>query len=281
MRLSEHRYSTIVRAQGPLIFIDKVMTARLGEVVRIVFPDGHSADGEVLKIERETVLVQMFGSSRGLDLTASSVVFTDAVKRAPLSLDVLNRSFSGSFAPIDGVAMFVPEKWAPISGSPLNPVARARPEQFIETGFSTIDGLNTLVRGQKLPIFSSAGLPSKEIAAGILEHARGAFVVVFVAVGLTYHDYAFYRERLERMQGDFVAFINLASDPVVERLARAAAGSDRRRVPGVRARTRRPGGHHGHHQLLRRAARGLDGAGGAARAPRLSRLHVLGSGVAL
>jgi V/A-type H+-transporting ATPase subunit B len=123
--------------------------------------------------------------------------------------------------------MFVPDEWAPVSGRPLNPVARARPQEVIETGFSTIDGLNTLVKGQKLPIFSVAGLPSKEIAAGIVENARTparvprsgrAFVVVFVALGLTHHEYAFYRETLDRLKTDFVAFINLAKDPVVERL---------------------------------------------------------------
>jgi len=109
----------------------------------------------------------------------------------------------------------------------MNPVARARPQEMIETGFSTIDGLNTLVKGQKLPIFSCAGLPSREIAAGILEHARSiaaatgaaaTSVVVFVALGLAHHEYAHYRQTLERMQGEFVAFINLAQDPVVERL---------------------------------------------------------------
>ncbi|HSP16557.1 MAG TPA: V-type ATP synthase subunit B [Thermoanaerobaculia bacterium] len=226
MRLSRHTLSTIASVQGPLIFVDHIIEARLGEVVMIEFPDGRVAEGEVLKIEGDTVLIQIFGESRGLDLETSRVVFTDAIKKAPLSLDMLNRSFGGSFQPIDGLPMFVPEKWGPIAGFPLNPVARARPEQLIETGFSTIDGLNTLVRGQKLPIFSLAGLPSKEIAAGILEHARTGtsesggegFLVVFVALGLTYHEYAYYRQTLEEMRGDHVAFINLAEDPVVERL---------------------------------------------------------------
>ncbi len=227
MRLSQHSVSTILSVQGPLIFVEKVIEARMGEVVSIVFPDGHAAEGEVLKIDGDTVLVQIFGGSRGLDVLRSTIVFSDAIKKAPLSPDVVNRVFGGAFQPIDGLPMFVPDSWAPISGFPLNAVARARPEEPIETGFSTIDGLNTLVRGQKLPIFSAAGLPSKEIAAAILEHARvrGAtpgtgpgFLVVFVALGLTYHEYAFYRQRLDAMRGDFVAFINLAKDPVVERL---------------------------------------------------------------
>jgi len=220
MRLSTQSISTIRSAQGPLIFADSIIDARMGEVVNIVFPDGHTAEGEILKIEGDTVLIQIFGESSGIDAETSTIVFTDAIKKAPLSLDALNRSFGGSFQPIDGLPMFVPEKWAPIAGFALNPVARARPEQFIETGFSTIDGLNTLVRGQKLPIFSLAGLPSKEIAAAILAHARGGggFIVVFVALGLTFHEYAFYRQSLESMRGEFVAFINLAQDPVIERL---------------------------------------------------------------
>jgi V/A-type H+-transporting ATPase subunit B len=223
-RLSRHSYSTIAAIQGPLVFVDRVVEARMGEVVSIVFPDGHAADGEVLKIDGDTVLIQIVGESRGLDVERSTVVFTDAVKKAPLAPDVANRVFGGSFQPIDGLPMFVPDRWAAIAGAPLNPTARARPEAVVETGFSTIDGLNTLVRGQKLPIFSAAGLPAKEIAAAILEHATTAhgegagFLVVFVALGLTYHEYAFYRQVLERMRGDFVAFINLAKDPVVERL---------------------------------------------------------------
>jgi V/A-type H+-transporting ATPase subunit B len=227
MRLSRHSYSTLRSIQGPLVFVDRVIEARMGEVVTIVFPDGHETEGEVLRIERDTALIQVVGDSRGLDMDRTRIVFTDAVKRAPLSLAVLNRVFSGSFQPLDGLPMFVPDEWAPVAGLPMNPVARARPQEMIETGFSTIDGLNTLVKGQKLPIFSCAGLPSREVAAGILEHARTAAssaglatasVVVFVALGLAHHEYAYYRQTLERMHGEFVAFINLAQDPVVERL---------------------------------------------------------------
>jgi V/A-type H+-transporting ATPase subunit B len=228
MRLSRHSYSTLQSIQGPLVLLEKVIDARMGESVRIVFPDGREAEGEVLRIEQDTVLIQVIGDSRGLDMDSTQVVFTDSLKRAPLSVAVLNRTFDGSFRPIDDLPMFVPEQWAPVSGSPLNPVARERPQEMIETGLSCIDGLNTLVKGQKLPIFSCAGLPSREVAARILEHARAAdaagtgsgrgSIVVFVALGLAHHEYAFYRQTLERMRGDYVAFINLARDPVVERL---------------------------------------------------------------
>jgi V/A-type H+-transporting ATPase subunit B len=228
MRLSRHSYATLRSAQGPLVFLDSVVAARMGEVVEVGFPDGHAAEGEVLRIERDTVLVQLIGDSRGIDLDRTRVVFTDRIKRAPLSLAALNRTFGGSFQPLDGLPMFVPEKWAPVDGRPLNPVARERPQQMIETGLSCIDGLNTLVKGQKLPIFSCAGLPSGEIAARILQQARTTgpraargderSTVVFVALGLAHHEYAFYTETLERVRGDYVAFINLAKDPVVERL---------------------------------------------------------------
>jgi len=228
MRLSRHSYATLKSIQGPLVFVEKVIEARMGEVVTIVFPDGHEVEGEVLRIEHDTVLIQVIGDSRGLDMDHSRVVFSDAVKRAPLSLAALNRTFGGSFQPLDELPMFVPDQWAPVAGYPLNPVARERPQEMIETGLSCIDGLNTLVKGQKLPIFSCAGLPSREIAARILEQARAGgettarpgtgTVVVFVALGLAYHEYAFYRRTLERMRGDYVAFINLAKDPVVERL---------------------------------------------------------------
>lgn len=230
MRLSEHIYISIASIRGPLLFVEGVFSARVGEVVKVVFPEGKEMEGEVLKISGDSVLVQVYGETRGLDIGHSSVVFSDAVKKAPLSPDVIGRVFSGSFLPRDGMPMFVPEKWMPVTGYPMNPASRARPEEFIETGFSCIDGLNTLVKGQKLPIFSCAGLPSKELAAGILKNARSTaqgdeghgaaegFVVVFVAVGLTFHEYSFYKETLEEMKTGFVAFANMADEPVVERL---------------------------------------------------------------
>jgi len=221
MRLSEHSYRTITSIRGPLIFLNRVREVRFGEVVRIVHPEGEPLEGEVIKIDGDTVLVQVMGETRGLD-TGSAVFFSDAVKRAPLSVEVVGRIFSGSFAPLDNEPPYIPERWGAISGAPINPVARARPQDFIETGFSTIDALNTLVRGQKLPIFSCAGLPAKEMAAGILKNARlaggGQFVVVFVALGLTHHEYSYYMDVLAGMQGGFAAFINRAGEPVIERL---------------------------------------------------------------
>ena len=222
MRLAEHQYRSVSAIRGPLLFLEKVFAARLGELVRIDAPDGRALTGEVLKIFGDQVLVQVFGGTQGLDTRRTSVSFSDAVMRAPLGAGVLGRVFDGSFRPIDDLPMFIPEFRQPVIGAPINPVARAHPEEFIETGFSTIDGLNTLVKGQKLPIFTCAGLPAREMTEQLLHQARlpdgGPFVLVFVALGLTHFEYQFYHQTLEHMQSRFVAFVNLADDPVVERL---------------------------------------------------------------
>jgi V/A-type H+-transporting ATPase subunit B len=233
MRLSEYKYNTISSIAGPLLFVQGVFNARIGEVVKVNMPDGKQLDAEVLEISGNTVLIEVFGDTGGLDIEKTTVVFTDSVKRAPLTDGIIGRVFNGSFQPIDNLPMFVPEKWAPISGYPMNPTARARPEEFIETGVSVIDGLNTLVKGQKLPVFSSAGLPSKEVVAMILKNARLAgggpglneetehdrdFIVVFAALGLTFHEHSFYMGVLDEMKSGFVAFVNMADEPVMERL---------------------------------------------------------------
>ena len=223
MRLSEHRYRTISSLAGSLLFVKRVFSARIGELIRILPPDGRIMVGEVLRIEGETILVEVYGETTGLDIEHTTVVFTDSVRKAPLSPEIIGRVFNGSFEPIDGAPMFIPEKQAPVTGFPINPSARARPEEFIETGFSVIDGLNTLVKGQKLPIFSCSGLPSKEMVAGILTNARltereKGFIVVFAALGLTFHEYSFYMKALEEMKTGFVAFANMADKPVMERL---------------------------------------------------------------
>jgi len=223
MRLAEHQYRTISGISGPLLFLEKVVSAKIGEMVKVLTPEGRSLDAEVLRIEDETVLIDVFGETRGLDVDTTSVSFTDSIKKAPLSPDLIGRIFNGSFEPRDGLPMFIPDKWMPVIGSPMNPSARARPREFIETGFSAIDGLNTLVKGQKLPVFSCAGLPSKEVVAGVLRNARLAdarksFVVVFAAVGLSFLEYSFYLNVLEEMKAGFTAFVNTADEPVMERL---------------------------------------------------------------
>lgn len=223
MRLSEHTYRTVSTVAGPLLFIESVFCARIGEMVTVHSPDGRSMDAEVLEIDGTTALVEVYGGTQGLDIERTSVSFTDAVKKAPLSGDIIGRIFNGSFEPRDGAPLFVPETLRPVNGAPINPAARARPADFIETGVSAIDGLNTLVRGQKLPVFSAAGLPSKEVVASILRNSRLAdaskrFVVVFAALGLTFHEYSYYMNVLGEMRTGFVAFVNMADEPVMERL---------------------------------------------------------------
>jgi V/A-type H+-transporting ATPase subunit B len=151
MRLSEHIYRTISTIAGPLLFVQSVQNVRIGEVVNVIAPDGHRLEAEVLEIDGGTTLVEVYGSTQGLDVDRTRVVFTDAIKRVPLSPEIIGRVCNGSFEPKDGMPLYIPELWKPITGLPMNPAARARPEDFIETGFSPIDGLNTLVRGQKLP----------------------------------------------------------------------------------------------------------------------------------
>ncbi len=223
MRLSEHIYRTICTIAGPLLFVESVQEARVGEMVTVHTPDGRDMEAEVLEIDGQTTLIEVYGTTQGLDIERTTVSFTDAAKKVPLSPDIVGRIFNGSFEPKDGAPMFIPEKRMPITGAPINPAARARPADFIETGFTTIDGLNTLVRGQKLPIFSCAGLPSKEVVASILRNSRLAdpakkFIVVFAALGLTFHEYSFYMKTLEAMKTGYVAFVNMADEPVMERL---------------------------------------------------------------
>ena len=223
MRLSEHKYKTTSRVAGQLLYVENVHAARIGEVVKIIGPHNITFEGEILEIVKGSVLVQIFGETRGLNPGNMEIVFTDMTRQVPLSRDILGRRLNGSFEPLDGLPMFYASEWRPAQGFPINPVARLRPEEFIETGISSIDGLNTLVKGQKLPVFTCAGLPAKELVAQILQNARlrestKKFAVIFVALGLTFHEYSFYLEALQNIESEFVALINMADDPVMERL---------------------------------------------------------------
>ncbi|MDX1775885.1 MAG: V-type ATP synthase subunit B, partial [Desulfobulbales bacterium] len=223
MRLSEHRYRTTSRIAGQLLHVENVHTARIGEVIEISGPHDFKLEGEILEVFKGHILVQLFGETRGLNTRNIEIIFTDSIRQVPLTRDILGRIFNGSFEPLDGLPMFYASEYRSARGHPINPVARLRPEEFIETGISAIDGLNTLVKGQKLPIFSCAGLPAKELVAQILQHARlressKKFAVVFVALGLTFHEYSFYLEALKNIESEFVAVINMADDPVMERL---------------------------------------------------------------
>ena len=212
-----------------MLFVENVFNARIGEVVKVIAPDKRELDAEVLEIEGNTVLIEVYGETHGLDTRNTSVIFMDAIKQVPLAPGIAGRVFSGSFKPLDDLPMFIPEKWGPVTAFPINPAVRARPREFIETGISVIDGLNTLVKGQKLPIFSCSGLPAKELVASILKNAGLSnsnsgraedrdFMVVFAAIGLTFREYSYYSEVLQTMHSGFTAFVNMADDPVIERL---------------------------------------------------------------
>jgi len=223
MRLAEHKYRTTSRIAGQLLHVENVHAAMIGEVVRVIGPDDYELEGEILEVTKGNVLIQLFGETRGLNLENAEIIFTDTIRQVPLSKDVIGRRFNGSFKPIDDLPMFLASEWRPARGYPINPVSRLRPEEFIETGISAIDGLNTLVKGQKLPIFSCAGLPAKELVAQILQNAKlressKSFAVIFVALGLTFQEYSFYLESLQDIESEFVAIINMADDPVMERL---------------------------------------------------------------
>jgi len=223
MRLAEHKYRTTSKIAGQLLYVEDVHAARIGEVVKVRGPHNINLEGEILEIAKGNILIQLFGETRGLNSDNIEIIFTDMIRLVPLDLEIIGRRFNGSFEPLDGLPMFYASEWRPARGFPINPVARLRPEEFIETGISAIDGLNTLVKGQKLPIFSCAGLPAKELVAQILQNARlressKKFAVIFVALGLTFHEYSFYLEALQNIESEFVAIINMADDPVMERL---------------------------------------------------------------
>ncbi len=217
-------YKTISKVAGPLIFVEKTEPVGFGELVTITLPDGTVKRGQVLDTSKDVVVVQVFEGTRGID-ASSTVRFTGDIVRLPCSKDMLGRVLSGSGEPIDGGPKIVPEERREIIGAAINPYARQYPREFIQTGISAIDGMNTLVRGQKLPIFSGSGLPHNDIALQIARQAkvRGEgeeFAVIFAAMGITHEEaYQFMKDfertgALERA----VVFLNLADDPAIERI---------------------------------------------------------------
>ena len=217
-------YKTITDIAGPLVFLEKTEPVAYGELVTITLPDGTTRRGQVLDTAKDFVVVQVFEGTRGLDKSCS-VRFTGDVVKLNCSKDMLGRILSGSGEPIDGGPKIVPEERRPIVGAAINPYARQYPREFIQTGISAIDGMNTLVRGQKLPIFSGSGLPHNDIALQIARQAkvRGTeeeFAIVFAAMGITYEEAHQFMKEFERTGAleRAVVFLNLASDPAIERL---------------------------------------------------------------
>ena len=217
-------YKTIDRIAGPLIFVKKTHDVGYNEIVNVILPGGEKRIGQVLDTSRDVVVVQVFEGTTGMDKHASVRFLGDVIK-AKVSEDMLGRVLDGFGNPIDGGPEIIPEEEIDITGAALNPYSRALPQDFIQTGISTIDGMNTLVRGQKLPIFSGAGLPHNEIALQIARQAkvRGSgesFAVVFAAMGITNEESKKFIKSFEETGAieHAVVFLNLADDPATERL---------------------------------------------------------------
>lgn len=221
-------YKTTTEVTGPLLIVEGVEGVAYDELVEVELASGEKRRGKVLEINNDKAVIQMFEGTSGLDVPSTKVRFQGDVLKLPVSGDLLGRTFSGAGAPIDGQPDIIPDELRDINGSPINPAARAYPDDFIQTGVSTIDGMNTLVLGQKLPIFSGAGLPHSQLAAQIARQATVPsaksdieFAVVFAAMGITFEEAEFFindftsQGAIERS----VLFINLADDPAVERIA--------------------------------------------------------------
>ncbi|MFU0828215.1 MAG: Archaeal/vacuolar-type H+-ATPase subunit B/Vma2 [Lachnoclostridium sp.] len=219
-------YRTIREVAGPLMLVQGVENVKYNELAEIELANGEKRRCKVLEIDKGNALVQLFENAAGINLSNSKVRFLGHSMELGVSEDMLSRVFDGLGRPIDKGPEILPEKRLDINGLPMNPAARSYPQEFIQTGISAIDGLNTLVRGQKLPIFSASGLPHAELAAQIARQAkvRGTnepFAVVFAAMGITFEEAHFFTESF-RESGAIdrtVMFINLANDPAVERIA--------------------------------------------------------------
>jgi V/A-type H+-transporting ATPase subunit B len=219
-------YKTIREVVGPLMLVDQVENVKYDELVRIKQANGEERVGKVLEINEDKALVQLFDSSQGLKIIDAKAVFLGHGIEIKLAPEILGRVFDGMGRPIDGGGEIIPKKVLDINGTPLNPVARDYPKEFIETGVSAIDGLNTLVRGQKLPIFSGSGLPHARLAAQIARQAKvkrteDKFAVVFAAIGITFEEADFFIKDFQK-SGSIersVLFMNLANDPAIERIA--------------------------------------------------------------
>ncbi len=239
--MSTIAYKTVQDIQGPLIFVGGIENVSYDELCEVELTDGSKRLGKVLEARSDMAVVQLFESTQGATTEGTKVRFLGTTFKIDVSEDMLGRIFSGSGKPIDGGPAVFPEARVDINGAPINPYSREFPDDFIQTGISTIDMLNTLVRGQKLPIFSGAGLPHSKLAAQIARQARGLskeevetgqnsnagkkadekFAVVFAAMGVTFEEAQFFQKEFEKTGAlsRAVLFLNTADNPVVERIA--------------------------------------------------------------
>ena len=219
-------YKTIREVVGPLMVVEGVEGVKYNELVDIVNSNGEIRRGKVLEINRDKAVVQLFENSQGLQIAGAKARFLGHSQQLAVAEDMLGRVFDGMGNPRDGGAEIIPEKKMDINGEPINPAARDYPNEFIQTGISAIDGLNTLVRGQKLPVFSMSGLPHAELAAQIARQAKvrggdSKFAVVFAAIGITFEEAQYFVDDFTRTGAieRTVLFTNLANDPAVERIS--------------------------------------------------------------
>ncbi len=218
-------YRTISQIAGPLVFVNDISGVSYNEIVEVMLSNGEKRKGQVLDVSKKTAVVQIFGSTAGISTDKTSVKFLGDTMKLGLSSEMLGRTFNGLGEPRDKGPKIIPKEKIDINGLPINPFSRVSPSQFIQTGISTIDCMNTLVRGQKLPIFSGAGLPHNQLAVQIARQAKvpnseEKFAVVFAAVGITHEEASFFIRDFEKTGAleNAVLFLNLADDPSVERL---------------------------------------------------------------
>ena len=219
-------YRTIQEVAGPLMLVRDVENVSYDELGEIELPNGEIRRCKVLEVDGQNALVQLFESSAGINLAQSKIRFLGHGTELGVSMDMLGRVFDCMGHPKDGGPEILAEKYLDINGQPMNPAARNYPSEFIQTGVSAIDGLNTLVRGQKLPIFSGSGMPHANLAAQIARQAKvlgtdEKFAVVFAAIGITFEESEFFITDFKRTGAidRTVLFLNLANDPAIERIA--------------------------------------------------------------
>lgn len=226
------KYSTIAGCEGPLVILESVKGAKFGEIVNLTLEDGTVRQGQVLEVQKSKAVVQVFEGTTGVDNTNTWVEFTRDTLKMGLSDEMMGRQFNGSGKPIDGGPAVLAEEYIDINGKPMNPHCRTYPQEMIQTGVSAIDTMNSVVRGQKLPVFSAAGLPHNEIAAQVCrqaslvegkstsDHSQENFSIVFGAMGVNMETARFFRNDFEEngSMENVVLFLNLANDPTIERV---------------------------------------------------------------
>ncbi|CAF1051701.1 unnamed protein product [Adineta steineri] len=227
-------YKTVVGVNGPLVILDNVKFPKFAEIVNLTLPDGTVRSGQILEVSGSKAVVQVFEGTAGIDAKYTTVEFTGDILRTPVSEDMLGRIFNGSGKPIDRGPSVLAEDYLDINGEPINPFSREYPEEMIQTGISAIDVMNSIARGQKIPIFSAAGLPHNDIAAqicrqaGLVNHGHAKdthdntdnFAIVFAAMGVNMETARFFKQDFEEngSMENVCLFLNLANDPTIERI---------------------------------------------------------------